>query len=46
MQSASSAAVINPDDPASVTKDKQWAQSNLSTRLSSMDATFLYLEKK
>jgi diacylglycerol O-acyltransferase len=33
-------------DPHSVTKDELMVQPDLSTRLSSLDATFLYFEKK
>lgn len=45
-ESASGPASITSDNLRSVTTDKLVAQPNLSARLSSLDATFLYFEKK
>lgn len=45
-ESASSPPGISPAEPHPVVTDKPAIQPNLSTRLSSMDATFLYFEKK
>jgi hypothetical protein len=45
-ESASGPASITSDNLRSVTRDKLIAQPNLSARLSSLDATFLYFEKK
>lgn len=43
---ASGPASITSDNPRSVAKDELMAQPKLSTRLSSLDATFLYFERK
>lgn len=45
-ESASGATSLTSDNLRSVAKDTLMAQPNLSTRLSSLDATFLYFEKK
>jgi diacylglycerol O-acyltransferase len=45
-ESSSDPASITPDNLRSVKKDKLMAPPKLSTRLSSLDATFLYFEKK